>query len=151
MMRTFLSFLVVGSLLSGCASEEDVFTAAAKQPAAKMTPAQGNYFVSAVLNTPPSKLEVDLPKKLSSLGVFSLSFNMYELASAAYELVLENPSDMSRWKVVAKLDSFDTGVFAPGYQAARAEALRRNPNLFNNCPSFPQWSAQYHQELRSSG
>lgn len=140
--------------LSACTTESEplsVIPDPARQVGGKLTESQKAYFVSAVLSTPTSKMETDLPKKLSALGAFTLSFNMYEIASTAYELVLQSPTDMSRWRAVAKLDSFDVGAYAPGYQAARTEALRRNPNLFNYCPSFGQWSAQYHQELRSAG
>lgn len=153
-MRILFVLSVLLCLLSGCTTTELEPLSGAQDQTQKatvnLTDAQKAYFVSAVLSTPTSKLETELTKKLAPLGVFNPAFNFYELASAAYELVLERPTDMSRWRAVAKLDSFDSGVFAPGYQAARADALRRNPNLFSSCPSFSQWSAQYHQELRNS-
>ena len=140
-------------LLSGCAASDPlaVNPDQAKPYGTNLTESQKAFFVASVLNTPTSKLETELTKKLGPLAIFTPSFNIYEMASTAYELVLERPTDMSRWRALAKLDSFDSGVYAPGYQAARTEALRRNPNLFSNCPNFAPWSAQYHQELRSAG
>ncbi|OAI42984.1 hypothetical protein AYO41_03115 [Verrucomicrobia bacterium SCGC AG-212-E04] len=153
-MRLLVPLLAAGLLVSGCTNEPEPIALSPDQArtlGTRLNESQKAYFVSAVLSTPTSKLDTELASKLVPLGAFSPTFNIYEIASTAYELVLERPNDMSRWRAVAKLDGLNDSVYGAGYQAARADALRRNPNLFNSCPEFAQWSAKYHMEMRNAG
>lgn len=110
-----------------------------------LTAQQEQHFIHALTSTSWGDLESDLPHKLAPLHVFKSYFSMYELARTAYSLVLESPTDIARWRALAKLDSYADGASSSTYEAARREALTLNPRLFDHCPQFHAWSDSFRR------
>ena len=105
-----------------------------------LSPAQKRAFVAAVLQTPQQQMEDQLPRKLASLHRFKPYFEMHELATTAYGLVIQSPHDMSRWRALAKIAAYADGEYFLPYESARREALAQNPRLFDSCPQFQRWT-----------
>jgi hypothetical protein len=114
-----------------------------------LSASQKQAFVAAVLATDQLHMEQQLPRKLARLHAFQPYFDMYELASTAYSLVLESPRDTSRWRALAKIAAWADGEYALPYAAARRKALDQNPHLFSFCPEFQKWvdAAQRGQNI----
>jgi hypothetical protein len=104
-----------------------------------LSSSQKQAFVAAVLHCDQLRMEEQLPRRLSSLHAFKPYFDMSELASAAYALVLESPRDKSRWRALAKIAAYDDGEYAGPYEFVRQRALAKNPRLFSYCPQFTKW------------
>src|SRR5689334_22710094 len=117
------------------------FAATAAQPShlQALSASQKQAFIAAVLATDQVHMEQQLPRKLVRLHAFHPYFDMYELASTAYSLVLASPRDTSRWRALAKIAAWADGEYALPYAAARRKALVRNPHLFSFCPEFQKW------------
>jgi hypothetical protein len=124
-------------------------TAAQPTHIERLSASQKQAFVAAVLATDQLHIEEQLPRKLAPLHAFKPYFDMYELASTAYFVVLESPRDTSRWRALAKIAAWADGEYAISYAAARRKALDRNPHLFSFCPEFQKWvdAAQRGQNI----
>lgn len=112
-----------------------------------LSESEKRLFLDAVRTTPTGRMELDLAKKLRSTGEFKPWFSMGEIARVAYDLVLEKPDAMDRWRAVAKISSHCSGEYAGPYLHAREEALDRNPHLLDHCPKFDHWANRYINEL----